>query len=222
MGRRYAIVGFGCAGYHALEALRQSDSQGEIHVFSELDQPPANPMLTTYYAAGRLPYEALFPFGSLEEVERKLSPVLHMDAPVAALEKDERALTLSTGERMAFDAVLLGHRGPAGGAPAGGDGGGAGAVHAHGGRRPPPAAAAGGRRCALGHGDRRVHGGHQDRGAVPGGGHRLHPGRPGGAGCSPWRPCRRVRRDPAAAGAAGGGPALRRGGDESGGERPAR
>lgn len=107
MGRRYAIVGFGCAGYHALEALRQSDSQGEIHVFSELDQPPANPMLTTYYAAGRLPYEALFPFGGLEEVERKLSPVLHMDAPVAALEKDERALTLSTGERMAFDAVLL-------------------------------------------------------------------------------------------------------------------
>ena len=107
MGRRYAIVGFGCAGYHALEALRQSDSQGEIHVFSELDQPPANPMLTTYYAAGRLPYEALFPFGGLEEVERTLSPVLHMDAPVAALEKDERALTLATGERMAFDAVLL-------------------------------------------------------------------------------------------------------------------
>lgn len=83
MGRRYAIVGFGCAGYHALEALRQSDSQGEIHVFSELDQPPANPMLTTYYAAGRLPYEALFPFGTLEEVEAKLLPVLHMDAPVA-------------------------------------------------------------------------------------------------------------------------------------------
>ena len=107
MGRRYAIVGFGCAGYHALEALRQSDSQGEIHVFSELDQPPANPMLTTYYAAGRLPYEALFPFGTLEEVERKFSPVLHMDAPVAALEKDGRALTLATGERMAFDAVLL-------------------------------------------------------------------------------------------------------------------
>ena len=95
-----------CSQY-ALEALRQSDSQGEIHVFSELDQPPANPMLTTYYAAGRLPYEALFPFGTLEEVERKFSPVLHMDAPVAALEKDERALTLSTGERMAFDAVLL-------------------------------------------------------------------------------------------------------------------
>lgn len=88
MGRRYAIVGFGCAGYHALEALRQSNSQGEIHVFSEAWTSPRPTPATTYYAAGRLPYEALFPFGTLEEVERKFSPVLHMDAPVAALEKD--------------------------------------------------------------------------------------------------------------------------------------
>lgn len=43
MGRRYAIVGFGCAGYHALEARARSDSQGEIHVFSELDQPRPTP-----------------------------------------------------------------------------------------------------------------------------------------------------------------------------------
>lgn len=75
-------------------------------------------MLTTYYAAGRLPYEALFPFGTLEEVERKFSPVLPHGRAGGRPEKDERALTLSTGERMAFDAVLLGHRGPAGCAPA--------------------------------------------------------------------------------------------------------
>lgn len=107
MGKRYAIVGFGCAGYHGLEALRQSDPGSEIHVFSELDQPPANPMLTTYYAAGRLPFEALFPFGSLEEVARRLSPVLHMDTRVTALDKDSRALVLADGARMEFDAILL-------------------------------------------------------------------------------------------------------------------
>ena len=103
----YAIIGFGCAGYYGAKAIRENDPDGTIAVYSEHGYSPYNPMLTTYYAAGRLPYEALFPFGSLEEVERKLSPVLHMDAPVAALEKDERALTLATGERMAFDAVLL-------------------------------------------------------------------------------------------------------------------
>lgn len=107
MGKRYAIVGFGCAGYHGLEALRQSDPGSEIHVFSELDQPPANPMLTTYYAAGRLPFEALFPFGSLEEVAQRLSPVLHMDTRVTALDKDSRALVLADGARMEFDAILL-------------------------------------------------------------------------------------------------------------------
>ena len=79
MSKRYAIIGFGCAGYQALTALRESNMEAEIHVFSDLGEPPANPMLTTYYAAGRLPYEALFPFGSLEDIERRYSPVLHMD-----------------------------------------------------------------------------------------------------------------------------------------------
>lgn len=64
MGKRYAIVGFGCAGYHGLEALRQSDPGSEIHVFSELDQPPANPMLTTYYAAGGCPLRRCSPLAA--------------------------------------------------------------------------------------------------------------------------------------------------------------
>ena len=105
--KRYAIVGFGCAGYHALEALRQSDSQAEIHVWSELDEPPANPMLTTYYAAGRLPYEALFPFGTLDDIARRLSPVLHTGAAVTALDAANRTLTDTSGAVHPYDAILL-------------------------------------------------------------------------------------------------------------------
>ena len=48
MSKRYAIIGFGCAGYQALTALRESDMEAEIHIFSDLGEPPANPMLTTY------------------------------------------------------------------------------------------------------------------------------------------------------------------------------
>lgn len=107
MTKRYAIVGFGCAGYHALRTLRESDRSAEIHVFSDLDQPPANPMLTTYYAAGRLPYEALFPFGTLEEISAQLSPVLHTGVTVTGLDPEERALTLDSGSRETFDAILL-------------------------------------------------------------------------------------------------------------------
>ena len=108
MGRRYAIVGFGCAGYHALEALRQSDSQAEIHVWSELDEPPANPMLTTYYAAGRLPYEALFPFGTLDDITRQFAPVLHTGAAVTALDAANRTLTDASGTVHSYDAILPG------------------------------------------------------------------------------------------------------------------
>lgn len=104
--KRYAIVGFGCAGYHALSALRESDHEAEIHVFSDLDQPPANPMLTTYYAAGRLPYEALFPFGSLEDISRRFSPVLHSGVAVTGLDASARTLTWDGGQ-ASFDAILL-------------------------------------------------------------------------------------------------------------------
>ncbi len=107
MSKRYAIIGFGCAGYQALTALRESDMDAEIHVFSDLSEPPANPMLTTYYAAGRLPYEALFPFGSLEDIERRYSPVLHMDTPVTAM--DAKTRTIHCGEEAfgPFDGILL-------------------------------------------------------------------------------------------------------------------
>lgn len=107
MTRRYAVVGFGCAGYHALRALRESCADAEIHVFSDLDQPPANPMLTTYYAAGRLPYEGMFPFGGLEEISARFSPVLHTGTAVTELDAQARALTLEDGRREAFDAILL-------------------------------------------------------------------------------------------------------------------
>ena len=83
MSKRYAIIGFGCAGYQALTALRESDMEAEIHVFSDLGEPPANPMLTTYYAAGRIPFEALFPFGTLEEIEKRYSPVIHSGVAVS-------------------------------------------------------------------------------------------------------------------------------------------
>ncbi len=107
MNKRYAIVGFGCAGYQALSALRESACDAEIHVFSDLDQPPANPMLTTYYAAGRLPYEALFPFGTLDDIRRRCAPILHTGVSVTALDPEERTLTCGGTAFGPFDGILL-------------------------------------------------------------------------------------------------------------------
>lgn len=107
MTKRYAVVGFGCAGYQALTALRESDRDAEIHIYSELEQPPANPMLTTYYAAGRLPFEGLFPFGTLEEIRERYSPVLHTGTTVTGLDAAGRALICADGSRQTFDGILL-------------------------------------------------------------------------------------------------------------------
>ena len=60
----YAIIGFGCAGYHGAREIRTIDPDGEITVYSEHTLAPYNPMLTTYYAGGRLAYEGAFPLGA--------------------------------------------------------------------------------------------------------------------------------------------------------------
>mgnify|MGYP002513681121 CR=1 FL=1 len=53
---KYAIIGFGCAGYYGAKAIRENDKNSEIVVFSEHLAAPYNPMLTTYYVAGKIPY----------------------------------------------------------------------------------------------------------------------------------------------------------------------
>ena len=44
---RYAIIGFGCAGYCAARTIRENDPDGVISVYSEHGYAPYNPMLTT-------------------------------------------------------------------------------------------------------------------------------------------------------------------------------
>ena len=105
--KKYAIVGFGCAGYQGLTTLRESDAAAEIHVFSALGEPPANPMLTTYYAAGRLPYDALFPFGSLTDIARQYDPVLHMCETVTGLDAATRTIWCGDVCHGCFDGILL-------------------------------------------------------------------------------------------------------------------
>ena len=78
---KFAIVGFGQAGYHAARAIRSRDATSAIHVFSDTAHPPYNPMLTTYYVAGKLPREGMFPYGSLKEIAASLRLTLN-EAPV--------------------------------------------------------------------------------------------------------------------------------------------
>ncbi len=104
---RYVIIGFGCAGYCAARTIRQNDPDGIITVFSEHSYAPYNPMLTTYYAAGKIPFESLFPFGSLEDVTVSLRLDMHSNERVASVAAASHEVVLDGGKRVGYDRLLI-------------------------------------------------------------------------------------------------------------------
>lgn len=105
-GKRYAIVGFGCAGYNGAKAIRELDQDCEIHVYESTQNPPSNPMLTTYYASGKLEYQGAFPFGDLKTIQEELNVVFHGNESVKKVLPEEKALVLDSG-MVHFDKILI-------------------------------------------------------------------------------------------------------------------
>lgn len=102
-----AVIGFGCAGYHGVRALRESGYGGVIDVYSDQTGAPANPMLTTYYTAGKIPYEAIFPFGTLEDIIREFNIRFFGGTRVEQLSAGSKTLTLAGGEKRRYDGILI-------------------------------------------------------------------------------------------------------------------
>lgn len=105
--KKIAIIGFGGAGYCAAREARRRDAQAEIHVYSDTQSGPHNPMLTTYYVKGAIPYDAMFPFGSLEDIRKELNLTVHPDKPVTGLDPAERKIRLADGSEAQYDAVII-------------------------------------------------------------------------------------------------------------------
>ena len=105
--KKIAIIGFGGAGYNAAKEVRRRDAEAEIHVYSDTDIGPYNPMLTTYYVKGAIPYDAMFPFGSLEQIERDLRLTVHRETPVTGLEPETKTLRLADGSTAQYDKILI-------------------------------------------------------------------------------------------------------------------
>jgi len=101
---RYAIVGLGTAGYHAVKAIRAADRQGQIDVYGNTGLAAYNPMLTTYYVSGKLDFQGLFPFGDLEQLRRELN-FTYRNEPVRHVTAD-RVVETGAGAQ-AYDRVLI-------------------------------------------------------------------------------------------------------------------
>ena len=104
---RIAIIGLGCAGYHGVKALREHGFHGEIHVYSDVSHPTANPMLTTYYVAGRIARDRMFPFGDLEQFRSDYQVQLHMDTKVSHIHAAQKSVILEDGSAQAYDQILI-------------------------------------------------------------------------------------------------------------------
>lgn len=104
--QRFAIIGFGYAGFSALKAIRDAGCDAEIDVYSETELPPYNPMLTTYYIAGKLDYEAMFPFGSLEDIALAYSTKIFSRARVCRV-GEAKSVTIETGANRSYDKILI-------------------------------------------------------------------------------------------------------------------
>ena len=104
---QFAIIGFGCAGYHALAAIREAGCDVPVDIYTETAMPPYNPMLTTYYVAGKLPYEGMFPFGSLEDIRARYDANVITGARVASVDAAGHLVCLADGSRRQYDKILV-------------------------------------------------------------------------------------------------------------------
>lgn len=104
---KYAIIGFGCAGYHAAKTLRQCCPDSQIDIYSKTGDAPANPMLTTYYVAGKIPREGQFPFGGKEEVVRTLGVRLFEHTKVKRVHARARTVELEDASLHEYDDIVL-------------------------------------------------------------------------------------------------------------------
>lgn len=105
--KKFAIVGFGAAGYKAAQEARHLDPEAQIDVYSDTNTAPYNPMLTTYYVKGAIPYEALFPFGSLEKITKELNINFYADTPVTGVIPEEKTLRFADGSSKQYDKILF-------------------------------------------------------------------------------------------------------------------
>lgn len=105
--KKIAIIGFGGAGYNAAREVRRLAPSAVIDVYSDTDTAPYNPMLTTYYVKGAIPYDAMFPFGSCEQIEQELHLTIHRNMPVMQLEPETKTLHFADGSTAQYDKILI-------------------------------------------------------------------------------------------------------------------
>lgn len=102
---RHVIVGNGPAGVAAARTLRQIAPADEVVVLSEEAQPFYSKVLTSYVVGGKVSYENML-LATEEEFER-LGIKLMTGKQVVRIDPAAKTLTVSSGERVGYDRLLI-------------------------------------------------------------------------------------------------------------------
>jgi nitrite reductase (NADH) large subunit len=103
---RYVVVGSGPAGISAAEEIRKTDPAGQIAMISADPHPAYSPVMLTYWMSGRYPKERLF-FREMGPWAKDHGVDLRCGEKVTAIDVHRQAVTLSTGEEIAYDRLLI-------------------------------------------------------------------------------------------------------------------
>lgn len=101
------ILGNGVAAVEAIRTMREKGYSEDICVVTENKESSYNPMLTTYFAGGKIPYSNCFPFGSGFEFFEEHDIKLKLGAKVLHLDTREQIIETQKGERIAYDQCLI-------------------------------------------------------------------------------------------------------------------
>ena len=103
---RYVIVGSGPAGISAAEEIRKTDPAGPITMITADPHPAYSPVMLTYWMSGHTPKERLF-FREMGSWAQDHRVDLHCGKQVNAIDVHHQAVTLSPGEEIAYDRLLI-------------------------------------------------------------------------------------------------------------------
>lgn len=102
-----AVIGFGCAGFSAARAIREAEPDRIIDIYSDTDEAPYNPMLTTYFVSGKIEESTMFPLGDLDTIRKTLGANILTGTPVTRLRARERTLELADGSERQYDDIVI-------------------------------------------------------------------------------------------------------------------
>ena len=101
------IIGNGGAAVHAIQAMREEGYDGQIRLFSNHGSTAYNPMLTTYYAAGKIEEQNCYPFGVDWEFYRRHHIDIHNDSPVVHLDAEAQTFETADGLEWGYSQCLV-------------------------------------------------------------------------------------------------------------------